>query len=345
MRETILKSSDWFHTFLPYLGIDTLWVNFQPVIMALVVFQLGGHPPETHLKGGHLVPSWQSIIWEQMVQHFNITHSHHNRSPPFSRFPVSPSFMNPTPVYHWTWFCSWILKCLHVLLLSASQTWDQLSEDRQKPTTLWEKSSQSKLGLLQWRMALAQPSQLVRGAGFNQNTKMVEINAWQQFWGFGRNCIRQWTPPGRQSDCLCPSSFSNQQTPSWCQGCTSWGWSGRCQGCLHPMQYQTKPPWDVLQFCIIHWINGNLLVSSVRPIWMWSIKIKRTTLLIDFTFQIRDCKLLNRVCRSWVLKNMLVNFCILFCILFILCWPLRCDVVNIVLPKLTSLESSPCAIE
>ena len=135
-------------------------------------------------------------------------------------------------------------------------------------------SSQFKFGLLQWGMALTQPSQLVRGAGFNQNTKMVEINAWQQFWGFGRNCIRQWTPPGRQSDCLCLSSFSNQQTPSWCQGCTSWGWSGRCQGCLHPMQYQTKPPWDVLQFCIIHWINGNLLVSSVKPIWMWSIKLK-----------------------------------------------------------------------
>ena len=26
--------------------------------------------------------------------------------------------------------------------------------------------------------------------------------------------MRQWTPPGRQSGCLCPSSFSDQQTPA-----------------------------------------------------------------------------------------------------------------------------------
>ena len=50
-------------------------------------------------------------------------------------------------------------------------------------------SSQSKYGLLHWGMVLTQPSQLVQGAGFKQNTKMIEISAWQQFLGFRERVI------------------------------------------------------------------------------------------------------------------------------------------------------------
>ena len=33
----------------PNLSLGAFWVNFKPIIMALIVFQLGGHPPAAHL--------------------------------------------------------------------------------------------------------------------------------------------------------------------------------------------------------------------------------------------------------------------------------------------------------
>ena len=98
-------------------------------------------------------------------------------------------------------------------------------------------SSQSKYGLLHWGMVLTQPSQLLQGAGFNQNTKMAEIGAWQQFLGFGRGCL--WGSRLLQVGNQAVSVLLLLQTskhlifsfrfqfhaeinpPSWCLGCTS----------------------------------------------------------------------------------------------------------------------------